>query len=134
MLALACDFRYATPRSTFGIPVAKLGIVADRGSIKRLVSLVGTGRAAELVLTGNTISGNQAVQMGLCNGAFEPGELAGIVESVSARLRANSENSVRQAKMMIAELASSQLAEDRRIIAESFVSDDFRKRARQFLK
>jgi enoyl-CoA hydratase/carnithine racemase len=134
LLALACDLRYATARSVFGIPVAKLGIVLDRGSIKRLVSLVGTGRAAELVLTGSTISGAQAVQMGLCNGVFESAELEVAIEAVARRLRANSENSLRSAKLMIAELASSQLAEDRRVIAESFVSDDFRKRARELLK
>ena len=76
-LALACDIRLATERSTFGQPEIRLGFIPGAGGIQRLQRLVGSGRAKELVYRGHQIDAETADRWGLLNravpaDAFEP--------------------------------------------------------------
>ncbi len=64
-LALACDFRIATPDSKLGLPEVNLGILPGFGGTQRLSSIAGESRALELISTGRTISGEEAVQLGI---------------------------------------------------------------------
>src|SRR5882724_9971185 len=50
-LALACDIRYATSRSTFAHPGAKLGIITGFGGTTRLADAVGIASASRLFTT-----------------------------------------------------------------------------------
>ena len=64
-LALACDLRIATPRSTFGEPGVRIGVFGGWGGTYRLPRVVGTGNAMDLALTGRTIEAAEAADMGL---------------------------------------------------------------------
>lgn len=64
-LISACDIRYATEDAVFSLREAKVGIVADMGSLQRLPHLIGGAHTRELALTGKDISGQEAYQMGL---------------------------------------------------------------------
>lgn len=64
-LALACDIRIATAKSTFGLPEVKLGIIPGYGGTQRLPRLIGTGKALKMILTGETLSAEEAYQIGL---------------------------------------------------------------------
>jgi enoyl-CoA hydratase/carnithine racemase len=64
-LALACDVRFATTRSTFAIPALRHGIMYERQSIERLVSLVGPSQTERLLLAGIGIDGHEAERIGL---------------------------------------------------------------------
>lgn len=64
-LALACDLRVATPRSTFAEPGAKLGLFGAWGGTVRLPRIVGEGEALDLALSGRTVGANEALRMGL---------------------------------------------------------------------
>jgi enoyl-CoA hydratase/carnithine racemase len=66
-LALACDLRIASVKAKFGIPHAKLGIPPDGGGTHLLTRLVGTARALELLLSGDTIDAERAKEIGLVN-------------------------------------------------------------------
>lgn len=66
-LALACDIRLATDRSTFGQPEIRLGFIPGAGGIQRLQRLVGAGRAKELVYRGHRIDAETADRWGLVN-------------------------------------------------------------------
>ena len=68
-IALACDFRLATERSTFGTPEIDLGIIPGGGGTQRLVRLVGEMRAKELVFRGQQFSAEQAAEWGIVNRA-----------------------------------------------------------------
>lgn len=68
-LALACDIRLATERSTFGQPEIRLGFIPGAGGIQRLQRLVGSGRAKELVYRGHQIDAGTADRWGLVNRA-----------------------------------------------------------------
>lgn len=66
-LAMACHFRVASINAKFGQPEVNLGLIPGYGGTQRLTQLIGKGRAMELVLTGNFIEANAALQYGLVN-------------------------------------------------------------------
>lgn len=83
-LALCCDLRYAVEEATLRLPQIDFGLVPDAGATLRLPLLVGSARAKELVLTGDPVSAQEAVRLGLVNRVFpqeefvrEVGEIAG---------------------------------------------------------
>ena len=71
-LALAADFRIATPGAKFGQPEANLGIIAGAGALWRLKEAVGNPLAKEILLTGRVLTGEEAAQSHLVNELFEP--------------------------------------------------------------
>ncbi len=73
-LAMACHLRVATPQSRFGQPEVNLGIIPGYGGTQRLVQLIGKARALELLMTGDLIDGETALQYGLINDLVGPGE------------------------------------------------------------
>jgi enoyl-CoA hydratase/carnithine racemase len=66
-LALAADFRVATPASRFTANFARLGFHHGFGLSVTLPALVGGQRALELLLTGRDVSGSEALAIGLCD-------------------------------------------------------------------
>jgi enoyl-CoA hydratase len=87
-LALWCDLRIATPRSTFGLFERRWGVPLVDGGTQRLPRTIGMGRALELILTGRPVGAEEAHRIGLVNELVEPGkqleralELAGRIAS-----------------------------------------------------
>jgi len=66
-LAMACDFRVATPRARFVANFAALGIHHGFGLSVTLPRVVGNQRAERMLLTGHPVSGEEAVAIGLCD-------------------------------------------------------------------
>ena len=66
-LALSCDIRFASERSTFGQPEINLGLIPGGGGTQRLCRLIGYGRAMEIVLSGRMVSAEDALSMGIVN-------------------------------------------------------------------
>jgi enoyl-CoA hydratase len=64
-LALACDFRLASPAAEFGQPVLSPGVIAGVGGYGRLSRLVGLGLARRVLLTGARLSAHEALTAGL---------------------------------------------------------------------
>lgn len=73
-VALACHIRIADETAQMGLPEIKLGIIPGFGGTQRSPRLFGTGRAYELILSGNFISGRQAAEYGLVNRTAPKGE------------------------------------------------------------
>ncbi|PCR89982.1 3-hydroxyacyl-CoA dehydrogenase/enoyl-CoA hydratase family protein [Natrinema ejinorense] len=70
-LALACDLRIATERSSFGAPEIGLGLIPGGGGTQRLTRILGETRAKELVFRGNHIDADRAEDWGLINRSVE---------------------------------------------------------------
>ncbi len=66
-IALSCDLRYATPRSSFQHPGAKRGIITGWGGTQRLPRLIGADEARRLLITGDRIDAEEAFRIGLLN-------------------------------------------------------------------
>ncbi|AYB31209.1 enoyl-CoA hydratase/isomerase family protein [Chryseolinea soli] len=66
-LAMACHVRIATENAKFGQPEISLGIIPGYGGTQRLAQLVGRGKALELIVTGDTLSAQEAKELGLVN-------------------------------------------------------------------
>jgi len=66
-LALCCDLRMASDEARFRLPVARYGMSASWGSLRRLVATVGPGHAAEILFTQRRLSAQEAQQIGLVN-------------------------------------------------------------------
>jgi enoyl-CoA hydratase/carnithine racemase len=64
-LALATDFRVAERSATFGLPEVGIGIVPSSGGMHRLVRMLGTARAKELVLVHERFDAEEAGELGL---------------------------------------------------------------------
>lgn len=74
-LAMACHFRIASDNAKFGQPEVNLGLIPGYGGTQRLTQLVGKGRAIELLISGNMIDANTALQYGLVNYVVPQAEL-----------------------------------------------------------
>jgi len=66
-LAMACDLRVASERAQFGQPEITLGIITGAGGSFRLPELVGISKAKELMFTGDMITADEALRIGLIN-------------------------------------------------------------------
>jgi enoyl-CoA hydratase/carnithine racemase len=72
-LAVWCDLRIATPRSTFGCFERRWGVPLIDGGTQRLPRLIGLGRALDMILTGRAVDAEEAERIGLVTAVVEPG-------------------------------------------------------------
>src|ERR1700740_1940688 len=73
-LALSCTIRIASKTAKLGQPEVKLGILPGYGGTQRLTRLCGKGMSHELCLTGEMITAEEAMRIGLLNHIFESDE------------------------------------------------------------
>jgi enoyl-CoA hydratase len=66
-LTLVADVRIAAENAQFGLPEIKLGILPGAGGTQRLPRLIGAGKAKELIFSGDFISAEEALRIGLVN-------------------------------------------------------------------
>jgi enoyl-CoA hydratase/carnithine racemase len=74
-LALSCDIRLASDRAKFGFPEVAEGFIPSGGGTQRLPRIVGRGKALELILTAETITAKEALEIGLVSKIVPPKEL-----------------------------------------------------------
>jgi enoyl-CoA hydratase len=96
-LALACTLRIATRNAKLGQPEVKLGIIPGYGGSQRLPRLCGKGVAHELILTGEMITAEEALRIGLVNRVVEPAELLATAEAIAKKIIANAPLAVKYA-------------------------------------
>lgn len=70
-IALACDFRIASPSASLGLPEIQVGIFPGWGGTVRLPRLIHPGIALELLLTGRWVGAEEAMRIGLVNQVAE---------------------------------------------------------------
>src|SRR2546425_1166468 len=99
-LALACDLRVAGTTATFGLPEVRVGVPSVIEAAL-LPPLVGPGRAAELLLTGEAIDAERALSWGLINQVVPAVELTPTVEALVAKILAAGPTAVRLQKELM---------------------------------
>ncbi len=96
-LALVCDMVYTARDASWAFPEIKLACYPPVAAVG-LSALIGQKRAAELVLTGRQISGDEALAIGLATGAARAEELSQVVEDALIRIRQLSPAALRTTK------------------------------------
>ena len=98
-LIAATDIRLATVAAKFSVRETKVAIVADLGSLQRLVGIIGDGHLRELALTGGDIDSGRAERIGLVNTVYaDAAELRGAALVMAHSIAANSPTVVRGVK------------------------------------
>ncbi len=88
-LAMACTLRVASDNAVFGQPEVRLGLIPGYGGSQRLPRLVGKGRALEILLSGEQVSAESALEMGLVNRVVPRSELLSTAETLARTIMAN---------------------------------------------
>ncbi len=96
-VAMVCDMAFTTDSAQWGFPEIKLGCYPPV-ACTALAALVGQKRAAELILTGRTINGKEAAEIGLANRVVRESALATVVEECLGHLRSLSPAALALAK------------------------------------
>jgi enoyl-CoA hydratase len=100
-LALACHIRIAAEHARFGQPEVNLGLIPGYGGTQRLSRLVGTGKAMEMILTGNPIDAREAWRIGLVNAVVPQGELLSTAEAMARTIITKGQLAVRMSMKAI---------------------------------
>jgi len=137
-VALACSMRLAGKTAKLGQPEVKLGIMTGYGGSQRLARLCGKGVAYELCLTGEMISAEEALRIGLVNHVYEPADLLPAAEALAKKIIANAPLSVKFTMEAIARGTEMPLAEGQYLETTLFgilaATEDMREGTRAFLE
>jgi len=87
-LALACDLRVLSSEATFGFPEMRLGLFPGAGGSQRLPRLVGPHMAKRLMIEGESLTPQRALELGLVDLVVEQAEFDTMVAERARRLAA----------------------------------------------
>ncbi len=119
-LALACHIRLVTKTAKLGLPEITLGIIPGFAGTQRLPQFVGSPKAYEMILTGDTVTGEEAVQLGLANRAVDDEQLLSEARNLAKKIATKSKPAITRIMELIpyTKVASFQAGTDRE--AEAF--------------
>ncbi|TMC11878.1 MAG: enoyl-CoA hydratase [Chloroflexi bacterium] len=137
-LALACDLRYAVPEASFVEAFVKIGLTVDGGATWLLPRLIGSGRALEMMYTGDPLGADEAERLGLVNRVVAAGELEPVVRALAERLAAGPANALAAIKRSVNYATHSTLEEamefEFHLQAVQMRYEDFREGVTAFLE
>ena len=96
-LAMACHIRIASDNAKMGLPEVSLGVIPGYGGTQRLASLVGKGKAMEMITTAGMLSANEAMEWGLVNYVCSQEELIPMAEKLALKIKRNSPMAIAKA-------------------------------------
>lgn len=127
--ALACDIAIAAENATFNEAFVRIGLSPDCGGTFFLPRAVGEKRAAEMMMTGMTVSADQAAKWGMINRTVPAEHLLAEAQTLAAQLAAGPTGSIGRIKRMLNATFSNNLTDQLILEAdcqlESGRSDDF---------
>jgi len=100
-LAMNCDLIIASETATFGQPEVNVGIIPGAGGTQRLPRVVGKYKAMEMILTGKSISADEAYRIGLVNHVVPPESLMEEAKKIATDIASKPPISIRSAKEAI---------------------------------
>lgn len=119
-MALGCHIRLADESAMIGLPEIKLGIIPGYGGTQRTPRLIGTGRALELILTGNFLDGKQAEAYGIVNRAVAKGTVVDEAVKLGSTIASKSRIAVQAALRAVYEGMAMDLATAMKLERELF--------------
>ena len=89
-LAMACHIRVAGDRARIGQPEINLGIIPGWGGTQRLPRIVGPSKGAEMILTGDPITAQEAYRLGLVNKVVPMGDVLKEAKGLARKIASKS--------------------------------------------
>ncbi len=137
-LAMACSLRIASDRARFGQPEINLGIMPGFGGTQRLPRLVGLARALELNLTGDMVSAQAALEMGLVNKVVPEAEVMkqalGLAKKIAEKSQPAVERILKATQQALALPAAEGFKLESKLFGELCETQDMREGLTAFLE
>jgi enoyl-CoA hydratase/carnithine racemase len=128
-MALACDLRFAAGgKYRMGLPEVTLGLLPGNGGTQRLPRLIGANKALEMMLTGEAVTPEDALRLGIVNRLFPADKLMEETEAYARKLASGASLAIARIKQCvyqgIAMNLSDGLALERKLIEPLFDTED----------
>ncbi|MEP6819533.1 MAG: enoyl-CoA hydratase-related protein [bacterium] len=137
-LALACHLRIASANAQFSLPETKLGMIPAYGGTQRLAREIGEGRALEMMLTGRSVTAEEALRFGLVNRVVRADELLAHAEGLAQEIAQLAPLAIRACLEAVTQGTQLSLAEglllESELFARLFATDDVREGTSAFLE
>ena len=137
-LAMTCDIIIASEAATFGQPEVNVGIIPGAGGTQRLIRVVGKYKAMEMILTGKSISADEAYRVGLVNRVVPAESLMEEAKKLAADIASKPPISVWSAKEAILKAQDTTLEVglefERKAFYMLFATEDGKEGMRAFLE
>ncbi|MCM2534253.1 enoyl-CoA hydratase [Neobacillus pocheonensis] len=137
-LALTCDLRIAEEHAFLGVPEVKLGLLPGAGGTQRLPRLIGEARAKELLFTGNHISAEEAMRIGLVNRVVPTGEGLEAAIKLARKICNNSPSALKNIKQAVDEGLElpfmKALENEAELFQDLFLKEDVKEGVQAFLE
>ena len=137
--ALSCDIILSADTATFALPEVKVGFFAAAGGVQRLSRYIGRLAAQELVLTGRSITAQEALALGVVNAVVPKAELLDAAMAKATQITAVSPSAVRASKRVLNALAVAEglpdsLAYSREVVTDLAQTEDFKEGVQAFVE
>jgi enoyl-CoA hydratase/carnithine racemase len=119
-LAMACHIRISSDRAKFGQPEILLGIIPGFGGTQRLLRLCGQAKAREIILTGDNITAQEALRIGLITKVVPDGEVLKQSLGLAKKIAAKGSRAIELAQEAVTEGAKLSLGEALKLEAKLF--------------
>lgn len=137
-LAMACHIRIVTETAKLGLPELNLGLIPGFAGTQRLPQLVGNAKAYEIILTGEPVTGEEAVKIGLANQVVSDDELLEAAENLAKKIVAKSKPSIEKIMELVpfAKYASfsAGVVAEAEAFGEVFATEDAKEGVQAFLE
>ena len=134
-LAMACHMRVAVNTAKMGLPEVSLGLIPGYGGTQRLTKLVGKTNAMEMILSGEMIDSQKALNLRLVNKVVERENLISSITELAKKIMRNSPNAIANAITSInaAQKNVEGFEIEKEKFSECFESKDFKEGVSAFL-
>ena len=119
-LALTCDIRIAEDHAQIGLPEVKLGLLPGGGGTQRLPRIVGPSKAKEIMFTGDSLSAERALELGIVNQVVAKGEGREAAEKLASKFARHSLQALSRIKRLVNEGNEKPLTEGLKLEKELF--------------
>jgi enoyl-CoA hydratase len=119
-LALACDFIFAADTAKLGQPEVNLGVIPGFGGTQRLSRRIGVAKTRELIYTGDMVTAEQALSLGLVNAVFPAADLLPKTEETAQKIASKGPLAIAAAKRAIFHGSDIALAAANQLETEAF--------------
>ncbi len=136
--AIACDIVFASEKAKFTQAYVKLGLTPDGASTFFLPRLVGPLKANELIFSGDIISADEALKLGLINRIFPENELESVTKEFAKRLANGPTFAIGKAKQLVnrslMENLETQMENEEQVIIACSRTEDFKEGVAAFFE